>query len=306
MSVATNDGNVAGKLGTEVTAIKITLGGQNDDSGSTIRQKIQSREGRTMGVTRRDLFIGAGGLATSLALGPFVTNAVGAVSTASEAPTVSKIDRKLRVIVAGGHPGDPEYGCGGTVAHLTNLGHEVVLLYLNDGGWPPTSAAIRIAEAKKACELLKARPAYAGQVNGNAVVDNAHYEAYAKIIDAEKPDMMFTQWPIDNHRDHRAIAMLTYDAWKQSKKNFSLYYYEVSDGEDTLQFSPTHYVDITETETVKRSACYAHASQTPDRYYALQDQVAAFRGVEGGSKRAEAFVLQLQSPGDPVQAIGLS
>jgi N-acetylglucosamine malate deacetylase 1 len=306
VSVATNDGNVAGKLGTEVTAIKITLGGQNDDSGSTIRQKIQSREGRTMGVTRRDLFIGAGGLATSLALGPFVTNAVGAVSTASEAPTVSKIDRKMRVIVAGGHPGDPEYGCGGTVARLTNLGHEVVLLYLNDGGWPPTSAAIRIAEAKKACELLKARPAYAGQVNGNAVVDNAHYEAYAKIIDAEKPDMMFTQWPIDNHRDHRAIAMLTYDAWRQSKKNFSLYYYEVSDGEDTLQFSPTHYVDITETEPVKRSACYAHASQTPDRYYALQDQVAAFRGIEGGSKRAEAFVLQVQSPGDPLQAIGLS
>ena len=58
----------------------------------------------------------------------------------------------------------------------------------------------------------------------------------------------------------------------------------------------SHYVDITETEAVKRAACYAHASQTPDRYYALQDQVAAFRGVEGGYKRAEAFVLQLQSP----------
>ena len=54
---------------------------------------------------------------------------------------------------------------------------------------------------------------------------------------------------------------------------------------------------------IKRAACYAHASQTPDRYYALQDQVALFRGVEGGYKRAEAFVLQRQSPGDPLQAI---
>ncbi len=259
-----------------------------------------------MGVTRRDLFIGAGGLATSFTLGPFVTNAVGAVSAASEAPTVSKIDRKMKVIVAGGHPGDPEYGCGGTVARLTNLGHEVVLLYLNDGGWPPTSAAIRIAEAKKACELLKARPAYAGQVNGNAVVDNAHYEAYAKIIDAEKPDMMLTQWPIDNHRDHRAIAMLTYDAWKQSKKNFSLYYYEVSDGEDTLQFSPTHYVDITETETVKRSACYAHASQTPRQVLRVAGSGGRFSRGRRRLERAEAFVLQLQSPGDPLQALGLS
>jgi LmbE family N-acetylglucosaminyl deacetylase len=272
-------------------------------------RKFNLVEGRTMGVTtgvtRRDLFLGAGGLATSLALGPFVTNVMAEVSPASDAPSATKTDRKMKVMVAGGHPGDPEYGCGGTIARLTNLGHEVVLIYLNDGGWPPTSAATRIAEAKRACEILKARPAYAGQVNGNAVVDNAHYEAYAKIIDAEKPDVMFTQWPIDNHRDHRAITMLTYDAWRQSKKNFSLYYYEVSDGEDTLQFSPTHYVDITETEPMKRSACYAHASQTPDRYYTLQDQVAAFRGIEGGSKRAEAFVLQVQSPGDPLRTIGL-
>ncbi len=100
--------------------------------------------------------------------------------------------------------------------------------------------------------------------------------------------------------------MLTYDAWRQSKKAFSLYYYEVSDGEDTLQYSPTLYVDITGTEAVKRAACYAHASQTPDRYYALQDQVAAFRGFESGYKRAEAFVLQLQSPGDPLQELGFT
>jgi LmbE family N-acetylglucosaminyl deacetylase len=151
--------------------------------------------------------------------------------------------------------------------------------------------------------LLKARPAYAGQVNGHAVVDNTHYEEYAKLIDAEKPDVIFTQWPIDNHRDHRAITMLTYDAWRQSQKKFSLYYYEVSNGEDTLQFSPTHYVDITAVEPIKRAVCYAHASQTPDRYYSLQDQVAAFRGVEGGYKRAEAFVLQRQSPTDPLQSL---
>jgi LmbE family N-acetylglucosaminyl deacetylase len=210
---------------------------------------------------------------------------------------------RLKVIVAGGHPGDPEYGCGGTVARLTGLGHEVVLLYLNDGAWPPTPAPTRVAEATRACELLRARPAYAGQVNGHAVVDNTHYEDYAKRIDAENPDVIITQWPIDNHRDHRAVTMLTYDAWRQSKKKFSLYYYEVSDGEDTLQFSPTHYVDITEVESIKRAACYAHASQTPERYYALQDQVAAFRGIEGGYKKAEAFLLQRQSPADPLRAL---
>ena len=67
--------------------------------------------------------------------------------------------------------------------------------------------------------------------------------------------------------------MLVYDAWLKMGKTFALYYYEVSNGEDTVQFAPTYYVSITETEPRKRLACYAHASQTPDRYYRLQEQV---------------------------------
>ncbi|HYK37159.1 PIG-L family deacetylase [Alloacidobacterium sp.] len=244
-------------------------------------------------MTRRDLLTTA--TASAIALGTSPANAF--------SNTPSQSDRKLKAIVCGGHPGDPEYGCGGTISHLTSLGHEVVLLYLNNGAWPPTPAAVRIAEAKKACEILKARPLYADQENGHAVIDNAHYESYAKLINAEKPDLVFTQWPIDNHRDHRAITMLTYDAWKTSKQHFALYYYEVSNGEDTLQFAPTHYIDISDQEPVKRAACYSHASQTPDRYYKLQDEVAVFRGIEGGYKRAEAFIRQLRSPNDPLQLL---
>jgi N-acetylglucosamine malate deacetylase 1 len=210
--------------------------------------------------------------------------------------------RKLKVIVAGGHPGDPEYGCGGTVARYTELGHEVVLLYLNrgDSGYleKPVEdmSAVRVAEAGKACEILKARPAFAGQLNSKAIVDSAHYAAFQKIFESEKPDVVFTQWPIDGHRDHRAISTLAYDAWLAMGKKFAFYYYEVSNGEDTLMFSPSHYVDITAVEPRKRAACYAHASQTPDRYYALQSQVAKFRGVESGYGQAEAYIRHAQNP----------
>ena len=206
------------------------------------------------------------------------------------------------MIVAGGHPGDPEYGCGGTVARYTDLGHEVVLLYLNrgDSGYleKPVEdmSAVRVAEAGKACEILKARPAFAGQLNSKAIVDPAHYAAFQKIFESEKPDVVFTQWPIDGHRDHRAISTLAYDAWLAMGKKFAFYYYEVSNGEDTLMFSPSHYVDITAVEPKKRAACYAHASQTPDRYYALQSQVAKFRGVESGYGQAEAYIRHVQNP----------
>ncbi len=96
-----------------------------------------------LGLTRRNVLLGAGGIASSLAFDTTVVDAIRQVASK---------DRKLKLIVTGGHPGDPEYGCGGTVARLTQLGHEVVLLYLNNrGAWPPTPAPTRVAEAKRAC-----------------------------------------------------------------------------------------------------------------------------------------------------------
>jgi LmbE family N-acetylglucosaminyl deacetylase len=247
-------------------------------------------------IARRKMLERAGWLSAGLAFGlPTLDSRAETRSARRQFET-----SKLKVIAAGGHPGDPEYGCGGTIARYSSAGHDVVLLYLNNGEWPSTMggapAATRIAEARKACEILGARPAYAGQINGKAVVDQSHYDEFLKIIQAERPDVVLTHWPIDNHADHRAIWALTYNAWLRMGKKFTLYYYEVSDGEDTLQFTPTDYVDVTQTEPRKRDACYAHASQTPDRYYSLQDAVAKFRGIESGCKRAEAFVMQIGSP----------
>jgi LmbE family N-acetylglucosaminyl deacetylase len=208
---------------------------------------------------------------------------------------------KLKVIITGGHPGDPEYGCGGTAVRYSDLGHDVVLLYLNKGeGTDEASfaraAATRVAEATKACEILKARPAFAGQIDAQAIIDNSHYDQFRSLIESERPDIVFTQWPIDNHRDHRAISLLTYDAWARLGRKFALYYYEVSNGEDTVQFAPTHYVDISDVAARKHSACFAHASQAPDKFYELQELVMRMRGIESGHKLAEAFIRHIQSP----------
>lgn len=207
---------------------------------------------------------------------------------------------RLKIVVTGGHPGDPEYGCGGTIARYADQGHDVAVVYLNTGDVTCQTAAdknVRVGEGKRACEILKARPIFADQCDGHAIVDNAHYDTFREILEAEKPDVLFTHWPIDGHRDHRAISNLTYDAWLKQPKRGALYYYEVSDGEDTLQFHPTDYVDITAQEARKRAACYAHTSQSPDKYYALQTQVAKFRGLESGHAQAEAFIRHEQSVG---------
>ena len=80
-------------------------------------------------LTRRAALARAGQVGAGYVLGSSIANAAGQANSDSQ-------PKKLKVIVAGGHPGDAEYGCGGTIARFTASGHEVVLLHLNDGGWP--------------------------------------------------------------------------------------------------------------------------------------------------------------------------
>jgi N-acetylglucosamine malate deacetylase 1 len=209
---------------------------------------------------------------------------------------------KQKVVVVGAHPDDPESGCGGTIAHYSSLGHEVVIVYLTAGetgipGTPPSeAAAIRSAEARKACDILEARPVFAGQINGDTGVSNEQYRSFAQILEAEKPALLLTQWPIDSHRDHRVASLLTYDYWLRSGKRASLFYYEVETGEQTQNFKPTHYIDITQTEDRKREACFVHVSQKPGTtFYPTHERMQKFRGMECGCGVAEAFICHDQS-----------
>jgi LmbE family N-acetylglucosaminyl deacetylase len=199
------------------------------------------------------------------------------------------------VLVAGGHPGDPEYGCGGTIAKLTQAGYRVTILYLNRGekGCGPARSdcsAVRSKEAEAACQILNATPLFGKEVDGESAVDNPTYSSFDALISTQQPELIITHWPIDNHRDHRAMSMQSYEAWRSRKTTCSLYYYEVTTGEDTMMFAPTDYVDITLQEPLKRKACFAHASQSPDRFYRIQSGITRFRGAQVGCAEAEAFV----------------
>jgi LmbE family N-acetylglucosaminyl deacetylase len=212
-------------------------------------------------------------------------------------------DQKLKVVVVGGHPDDPESGCGGTIALYSDLGHEVVILYLTrgergiEGKSLQQAAAIRTAESERASAILRARPIFAGQIDGDTELDPARYEEFRKILEAQHAHLVLTHWPIDTHRDHRAASLLAYDAWLHSGRKFDLYYYEVMLGEQTQVFHPTHYVDISSTESRKRAATYAHSSQLPETtFYPLHEIMHRFRGMESGVKLAEAFVRHSQNP----------
>src|ERR1035438_4398609 len=94
--------------------------------------------------------------------------------------------RATKIVCVGGHPDDPESGCGGTLARYAALGASVTIVYLTRGeaGIPRKShdeaAAIRSAECEAACRILGAKPVFAGQIDGATVVASNAAESLRK------------------------------------------------------------------------------------------------------------------------------
>jgi len=204
---------------------------------------------------------------------------------------------RKRILCVGGHPDDPETGCGGTLALLAAAGHTVKIAYLTSGqaGIPGKShdaaGEIRTLEAKKACEILKAEPLFMGQVDGDSIFNNAWVEKFDALFKDFKPELIFTHWPIDSHKDHQVASLLTIQAWKRSGEIGEMYFFEVDTGYQSVGFKPTDYIDITATREQKRLAVFCHVSQKPDAIYTLaHTAMENFRGLEIGVSAAEGFV----------------
>jgi|SRR5579863_383753 len=204
---------------------------------------------------------------------------------------------KLKIVCVGGHPDDPESGCGGTLARFTASGHAVTIIYLTRGeagisGKSHADAAdIRTREAMEACKILGTRAVFVGQIDGESIMNNEWVKKLQSLLAEEKPDIVFTHWPIDSHKDHQIASLLTIQCWIRAENKFDLYFFEVCTGEQTMVFKPTDYVDISGTKDLKKKAIYCHVSQDPPGIYQCgHAAMEEFRGRELGVIAAEAFV----------------
>jgi LmbE family N-acetylglucosaminyl deacetylase len=205
--------------------------------------------------------------------------------------------RALKVVCVGGHPDDPESGCGGTLAAYALAGHHVTVVYLTRGergiaGRSLDQAArTRTAEAEEACRILGATPRFAGQIDGATQVTPSEIERMTTLLRGEAPNVLLTHWPLDSHPDHQAASMLAMRAWYALDQKFPVYFFEVNAGSQTIGFRPTTYVDITATTEVKKRALFAHRSQDGEAIYREHHEpMAIFRGREIGAAAAEAFI----------------
>ncbi len=221
---------------------------------------------------------------------------LGAEAFASKT-TNESTNKKRKALIIGAHPDDPETGCGGTMLMLRKAGWEVVSVYLTkghggiEGKSHDEAATIRTQEAIEACKILETHPIFMTQIDGNAEVTKARYAEMQELIAAEKPDIVFTHWPIDSHTDHRVCSTLVYNAWRRLDYNFELYYFEVMSGTQSQLFQPTDYVDISTVANQKQAACLCHKSQNMETLYNdWHIPMEQFRGLEFRCKRAEAFI----------------
>src|SRR4029078_8826326 len=123
------------------------------------------------------------------------------------------------------------------------------------------AARIRTAESEAACRILGATSRYFGQIDGATELTHAHVDAMTKLVAAEKPDIVFTHWPIDTHMDHQVASMCTIRAAMALQPRPQLYFFEVNTGSQTQGFTPNIYVDVSPALEKKKAALLAHVSQ---------------------------------------------
>ena len=201
---------------------------------------------------------------------------------------------RMRILIFGAHPDDPESGCGGLIANAVDSGHEVHCLYavtFREGreclGRPERE--VRTEEAVAACNILGATCEFLDFPAGGINIDVQNRNRISKLIEGLEPDVVVAHWPVDTHPDHRAVGTLALEAFL-NRQSCAFYYFEVLTGRQSLRFMPTHYVDISSVYERKRQALLCHRSQNPEAIWEQHEVMHHFRGLECGVERSEAYI----------------
>lgn len=113
------------------------------------------------------------------------------------------------------HPDDTELFCGGTVAHLTSAGCEVVIADLTRGELASngTPESRRAASLRAASILGVAERPVLGLPDGALDPhDDTQVEAVVRLIRAQRPRWLIAPWTEDRHPDHVAAGSLAHRA----------------------------------------------------------------------------------------------
>jgi LmbE family N-acetylglucosaminyl deacetylase len=224
-----------------------------------------------------------------------------AVTRAGEA---NRSDKKLKVVVFGGHPDDPESGAGGLIATLSREGHEVICVYGtafrgDRRFFGRLEGEVRREEATAACNVLGARPKFFRYAHEKLAADEASLKEVAAWLAEVEPDIVVTHWPLDTHPNHHVVSSLVWRCYRR-KGGWNLYFFEVMTDQQTLGFEPDLFLDIGAVRGVKKKALDQHKSQGPEGIWQAHERMHGQRGAQCGVEHAEAYKLVEAKRGCPL------
>lgn len=131
---------------------------------------------------------------------------------------VAAQDDKVRVIVFGAHPDDPEIGAAGTAALLAALGHHVKLVACTNGDighWKEAGGPLalrRKAEVERAAKLMGYTVEMLDNHDGELLPTLENRKKVTRLIRQWNADVVISHRPNDYHPDHRYTGVLVQDA----------------------------------------------------------------------------------------------
>lgn len=121
----------------------------------------------------------------------------------------------LKLLCLGAHSDDIEIGCGGTVLRLITEIPDLAVRWIVFSATGNREAEARNSAAEFLQGVVDKRIDVAGFRDGYFPYQGAEIKDYFEAIKADfDPTLILTHWYADAHQDHRLIAQLTYNTFR--------------------------------------------------------------------------------------------
>ena len=194
------------------------------------------------------------------------------------------------VLAIGAHPDDIELGCAGTLAKHVSNGDDVTMLVITRGEAGPGEVADRQREQEGAAETLGVNRLIWADLPDGRVSNHelALVQVIERTISTHGIRVIYTHGDRDSHQDHRAIAVATWGAARHCR-HVLMY-----DSPSSIRFTPTVFVDISDTLEKKIAALECHRSQLASSLMTDSNLVrtqAGYRGFQARVSAAEGYLV---------------
>jgi LmbE family N-acetylglucosaminyl deacetylase len=196
-----------------------------------------------------------------------------------------------KILCLGAHADDIEIGCGGTILKLVQTYPEA------DFHWVVFSADLtRTTEARDSMDAFLANSAsktldiYEFKDSYFPYIGESIKDCFVSLKEKIAPDLIFTHYSNDAHQDHRLIAELTWNAFRDNL----IFEYEIPKYDADLRI-PNFYVHLDEklVKSKVSNLCKVFRSQHDKEWFGADTfrSIMRIRGLESNSpsKYAEAF-----------------